>query len=93
MDLETVERVTALARIALKHEEKLALTQDLTHILEFVSHLDEVDTSDVEPLVGVSVDHMPMRDDQVTQGNQQNAILANAPQQLNHMFVVPKMVE
>jgi len=93
MDLETVERITKLARIELKHEEKLALVQDLNRILEFVSHLDEVDTQHVEPLVSVAVDHMPMRQDKVTDGNLQEAVMANAPQHLNHMFAVPKMVE
>lgn len=93
MDFETVERITSLARISLKEDEKQAFVRELSKILEFVSHLEEVSTEGVEPLVSVAVEHMPMRPNKVTEGNSVEKILQNAPQQLQHMFVVPKVIE
>jgi aspartyl-tRNA(Asn)/glutamyl-tRNA(Gln) amidotransferase subunit C len=34
-----------------------------------------------------------MRDDVVTEGNQADALMANAPLSEDHFFVVPKVVE
>jgi aspartyl-tRNA(Asn)/glutamyl-tRNA(Gln) amidotransferase subunit C len=93
MDLGTVERITSLARIALKEDEKQAFVHELSRILEFVSYLEKVPTDGVEPLVSVSVERMPMRADVVTEGDIVEQILHNAPQQLQHMFVVPKVIE
>ncbi|MGL4825303.1 MAG: Asp-tRNA(Asn)/Glu-tRNA(Gln) amidotransferase subunit GatC [Alphaproteobacteria bacterium] len=93
MDFETVERITSLARISLKEDEKKAFVRELSKILEFVSHLEEVSTDGVEPLVSVAVERMPMRPDEVTEGNIVEKILENAPQQLQQMFVVPKVIE
>ena len=36
---------------------------------------------------------MPRREDQITDGNYPNAILANAPEAEFGMFIVPKVVE
>ncbi|MGL5785013.1 MAG: Asp-tRNA(Asn)/Glu-tRNA(Gln) amidotransferase subunit GatC [Alphaproteobacteria bacterium] len=93
MNFETVERITSLARISLKEDEKQAFVRDLSKIIDFVSHLEEVSTDGVEPLVSVAVERMPMRSEEVTDGNIVGKILENASQQLQHMFVVPKVIE
>lgn len=93
IDKATVTRVARLARIAVSDSEAEALRGELNTILGFVEQLDEVDVAGVEPMTAVV--HMPMkkRVDKVTEGDQPERILANAPVREGPFFAVPKVVE
>jgi aspartyl-tRNA(Asn)/glutamyl-tRNA(Gln) amidotransferase subunit C len=93
IDKETVVKVARLARIAVSDDEAEALRGELNAILGFVEQLNEVDVKGVEPMTAVV--HMPMRkrDDIVTEGDQVEKILANAPVREGPFFAVPKVVE
>jgi aspartyl-tRNA(Asn)/glutamyl-tRNA(Gln) amidotransferase subunit C len=69
------------------------MSRELDTILGFISQLNEVDTSSVAPLTSVVETHLPMREDAVTDGNNVEGILANAPKKAAGFFVVPKVVE
>lgn len=53
IDKQQVELLSRLCRIHLKEDEKNQLHQDLKGILEYVNQLNELDTSDVDPMVFV----------------------------------------
>jgi aspartyl-tRNA(Asn)/glutamyl-tRNA(Gln) amidotransferase subunit C len=93
IDKDTVIKVARLARIAVNDEEAESLRGELNTILGFVEQLNEVDVSGVEPMTAVV--HMPMkkRADVVTEGDQAERILANAPVREGSFFAVPKVVE
>jgi aspartyl-tRNA(Asn)/glutamyl-tRNA(Gln) amidotransferase subunit C len=93
IDKDTVVKVARLARIAVSDDEAEALRGELNTILGFVEQLDAVDTDGVEPMTAVV--HVPMkaRDDIVTDGDQADRILANAPVREGPFFAVPKVVE
>lgn len=93
LDQETVKRIATLARLKLAPERIGPMQQDLNNILHFVEQLNEVETSQVEPMTGGNVATMPFRVDQITDGNCVEKILANAPEVACNMFVVPKVVE
>lgn len=93
LDQETVKRIAVLARLKLQGDRLKPMQQDLNHILHFIDQLNEVNTDKVEPMAGVNIPAMPMRDDLVTDGNYVDKILANAPEKACDMFVVPKVVE
>ena len=93
LDQETVKRIAALARLKLSEERMKPMQQDLNHILHFIDQLNEVDTSQVEPMAGVNTPAMPFRKDVVNDGNYVEKILENAPEVACNMFVVPKVVE
>lgn len=93
VDAETVRRVAHLARIAVAEDELDHLRGELNAILAFVEQLGEVDITDVEPMTSVTPMAMKMRNDEVTDGNMVDAIMANAPAQHDNFFVVPKVVE
>ncbi len=93
VDADTVRRVAHLARIAVAEDELDHLRSELNAILAFVEQLGEVDVTDVEPMTSVTPMSMKMRQDQVTDGNMVDAIIANAPAQHDNFFVVPKVVE
>ena len=47
---DDVRKVASLARLKVSEDEVASLTADLTAILGYVDVLNEVDTSDVEPM-------------------------------------------
>ena len=93
VDSETVRRVAHLARIAVAEGELQNLRGELNAILAFVEQLDEIDVAGIEPMTSVTPMAMKMREDKVTDGGIPDAIIANAPANEDHFFVVPKVVE
>ena len=93
VDLPTVRRIASLARIALPEEEAENLRGELNAILAFVTELEAVDVSGVEPMTSVIPMALRMRPDVVTDGGIADAVLANAPVREDGYFVVPKVIE
>lgn len=93
VDQATVRRIAHLARIKVTDEEVPHLAQELNAILAFVEELSSVDVSGVEPMTSVTPMQMRLRQDVVTEGDQADSVLANAPSSEDHFFVVPKVVE
>jgi aspartyl-tRNA(Asn)/glutamyl-tRNA(Gln) amidotransferase subunit C len=93
IDKALVSRIANLARIRVTEEEKETLSKELGSIMGWIGQLNEVDTSNVAPLTSVVETTLPMREDKVTDGNNPEAILANAPKEAAGFFVVPKVVE
>jgi len=93
LDQKTVKRIATLARLKLSDDRIGPMQQDLNRILHFIDQLNEVDTSQVDPMAGVNTPFMTMRKDVVNDGNYVEKILANAPEVACNMFVVPKVVE
>ena len=93
LDEATVARIANLARIAVAPAELAPLAGELSHILGWIEQLAEVDTDDVAPMTSVVAMRLAWRDDTVTDGDEAEAILANAPARQDGWFVVPKVVE
>jgi aspartyl-tRNA(Asn)/glutamyl-tRNA(Gln) amidotransferase subunit C len=93
VDQATVRRIAHLARIAVKDEDVPHLQQELNAILSFVEELDSVDVEGVEPMTSVVPIKLKMRSDVVNDQAGPAAIVANAPQQEDQFFTVPKVVE
>jgi aspartyl-tRNA(Asn)/glutamyl-tRNA(Gln) amidotransferase subunit C len=93
VDATTVKKVASLARIAITDADAEKLVPELNNILGWIEQLGEVDTSAVEPMTAVIANTLRLRDDVVTEGDQRDAILANAPQGEHGFFTVPKVVE
>jgi aspartyl-tRNA(Asn)/glutamyl-tRNA(Gln) amidotransferase subunit C len=93
VDEATVRRVAKLARIAVKDEDVAHLKGELNAILAFVEELSALDVSGVEPLTSVTPMKIKTREDGVTDGNDPERVLANAPAREGDFYVVPKVVE
>jgi aspartyl-tRNA(Asn)/glutamyl-tRNA(Gln) amidotransferase subunit C len=93
LDKATVARIASLARIRLSEAELEPLADELSRIIDWVEELNDIDTEGVPPMASVAEMGLPMRSDQVTDGNCREAILGNAPQKARGFFVVPKVVE
>ena len=93
VDEATVHRIARLARIKVTNEEAKGLETELTGILDWVKMLDEVDTTQVEPMTRVVPIELRQRADKVTDGEIAADVTVNAPKVEDHFYVVPKVVE
>ena len=87
---ETIEYVGILAKLELSGEEKEAAKRDMGRMLDYIDKLNELDTSGVEPMSHVFPVQNVFREDIVTNGDESDRILRNAPSEKDNMFVVPK---
>lgn len=87
---ETIEYVGILAKLELSGEEKEAAKRDMGRMLDYIDKLNELDTSGVEPMSHVFAVQNVFREDIVTNGDESDKILRNAPDEKDNMFVVPK---
>ena len=92
LTLAEVERVAALARLALTGEEKSLYLGQLARILDYARQISDLDTSDVPPTASVLDAAMPPRADQVQPSLGAAGALANAPDQASGLFRVPKVL-
>lgn len=93
IDVATAAKVAKLARIKVDDDALPALAEEFNAILGFIEQLEEVDVDGVEPMVSVTPMALPMREDVVTDGSQQEKVLFNAPDAREGFFSVPKVVE
>ena len=93
IDIDTARRVAKLARIRVEEERLPALAEEFNAVLGFIEQLAEVDVEGVEPMTSVTPQRLKRRADGVTDGDQQAAVLSNAPDAREGFFAVPKVVE
>ena len=74
----------------LSDEEKEQAKKDMANMLDYIDTLNELDTSGVEPMSHVFPVNNVFREDVVTNGDDREEILANAPEAKEGAFVVPK---
>lgn len=90
---ETIEYVSILAKLELSDEEREQAKQDMGRMLDYIDQLNELDTEGVEPMSHVFPVHNVFREDVVTNGDDREAILKNAPEEKDGAFMVPRTVE
>lgn len=93
IDNETVKRVAFLSRLKVEDNKIEATKEEFNKILSWIEELNEVNTDNVEPLISVNDTTLRLRDDEITDGGRQEAVLANAPDKEYDYFAVPKVVE
>ena len=89
--IKDVEHVAKLARLELSEEEKEMFTKQLGDVLGHVSAMDEVDTSNVEPMAHAIDFVNVMREDKVFYEQTKDELMKNAPYEEDGFFRVPKI--
>jgi aspartyl-tRNA(Asn)/glutamyl-tRNA(Gln) amidotransferase subunit C len=89
IDDETMENVCILAKLSLSEEEKEKAKAQMQKMLDYVEKLDELDTSEVEPMSHIFQDENVFV---VTNGDNKEAMLANAPKAKEGQYQVPKTI-
>jgi len=91
--IKDVEYIANLARLEFKEEEKEKFTEQFNRILEYMDKLNELDTTNVEPLYHVIDLKNVFREDVVKQSYHREEILKNAPSRTEYFFKVPKVIQ
>ena len=93
LTLVEVEHIAELARLNLTDEEKTKFRQQLSSILDYVTMLQELDTSSIPPTSSVLPSQCPLRRDVPLNSITATELLQNAPETTNNQFRVPPVFE
>ena len=85
-----MENVAVLSRLSIPADKEELYTQQLSDVLEYVDNLSAVPTDDIQPMAHVLPVSNVFREDVVTNGDNHEAMLANAPQQKEQSYKVPR---
>lgn len=92
MTIKEVEHVAKLARLEFTEAEKEKFTHQLNKILEYMEKLNELDTTNVEPLAWVNELQNVFREDAVKPSSPREEMMKNAPDKNEEFFKVPKVI-
>lgn len=93
IDNEAVDKIAHLARLEFDNDSKAEMVKDMNNMLAFVEKLNELDTSNIEPLIYMSDEMNVLREDEVHPEITQEEALKNAPKKDSDYFKVPKVIE
>lgn len=91
--IEEVEYVAGLAQLTLDDAAKERLAKEMGDILTYMDTLNELDTSDVEPMMHVLDMTNVYREDVVGQSLDRETALSNAPKTDGEYFLVPRILD
>lgn len=89
---EQIAYIAKLARLRFSADELAGFTAQFNQILEYVEHLSEADTTDVEPMTSLLETTSPLREDIPGPMVSPAEALSNAPKKTEGFFSVPKVV-
>ncbi len=92
LNIEEVARVANLARLDLSAEKTELFAGQLNNILSYMDKLNEIDTSEVEPMFSPVEHTTVLRKDEVKKEHTRDEVLSNAPDTDGQYFVVPRIV-
>lgn len=93
VDESTVKHLASLSDFRLSDDEIAKLSGDLESIIQYISQLDELDTSDVEPTYQVFEMENVWRDDEILpQDATREELLALTKEAVDNQIKVPKVL-
>lgn len=90
---DDVKRIASLSMLSFSDDAEAKIQQDLDAVLEHVERLNELDTKGVEPTSYILAQQSVLRPDIPGRKWERREMLANAPEQEQGCFAVPKVVE
>lgn len=93
MQRDDIFNLARLAQIAISNDEADYFANSISKIVKLVDKLNAVDTSRVAPLTHTCTHNTTLREDKVTETNEIDSLLANAPQTAAGLFLVPQVIE
>ena len=90
---DQVLKIATLARLKLADNEFDDVVDKLSRIVDFVDQLQAAPTEDVLPMAHPLDMTQRLRADEVTEGNERDAIQQNAPATEGGYYLVPRVIE
>lgn len=85
-------KLESLARLQLSDEARKVVKKDMIAVLQMIEKLEEVDTTDIEPLAHMTEAQLQFRRDLVKNQLSEEEALLNAPAKQPPYFQVPKVI-
>ncbi len=92
IDDETIDYVGILAKLELDEQQRERAKKDMGEMLDYIDKLNELDTEGIEPMSHIFNHDNVFREDVVTNQDNHEETLTNAPKKKDDMFVVPKTI-
>jgi aspartyl-tRNA(Asn)/glutamyl-tRNA(Gln) amidotransferase subunit C len=89
LSADEVRKVADLARLELSEADVEIMARQLSAIVEYVNHLQQVNTDNIEPLAHALELHDVFRDDTPAPSLSEDEALANAPARKGNYYSVP----
>lgn len=93
IDKDSLKKIAHLARLEFDESSAEKMSKDMSQILDWVEQLNELDTTNMDPLTTMSSEVNVMREDKAGVHLSHEAGLKNAPKSDSDYFRVPKVLE
>ncbi len=90
---QEIDHIARLARLQLSDEQKTLYREQLSHILDYIAKLRELDTANVPPTAGGGLTRMELRPDGSRPSLPTDVLLENAPDAEADQFKIPPVFE
>ena len=90
---ETIDYMADLCKIGFSDEEKDEMFASIQRTVECMDNLQNIDTSDIEPLEHIVSFVNIFREDKAEKSMDRDTILSNAPEHEDGCYVVPRVVD
>lgn len=93
VDDKTIEYISILAKLELSEAEKETAKQDMSQMLTYIGELNKLNTDETEPMTHILPIRNRFREDEITNPEDRENMLANAPKKKEGSFQVPKTID
>jgi len=93
LKIDDVRSIAQLARLEIADEALEQYRSELSSILDLVEQMNQVDSSQVEPLANPLDATQRLRDDEVTEIDQRDKFQRIAPDVADGLYRVPRVIE
>ena len=88
-----IDKLANLARLKFNETEKVQIKSDLQNMIGMIEKMNELDTTDVAPLLHITENVNVLREDMVEGSITNEEALQNAANKNAPFFVVPKVIK
>ena len=88
-----IDKLSKLARLSLREEEKKSLKEDMQNIIKFASNIINIDTSNVEQKYTCFEMENVFREDKALKSLSEDELLSNAKTHSDGYITVPKVLK
>ena len=88
-----IEKLANLARLKFDETEKVQIKSDLQNMIGMIEKMNELDTTDVDPLLHITNNVNVLREDMVEGSITNEEALQNAANKNAPFFIVPKVIK
>lgn len=90
---DEVRKIAHLARLNLSEEDIALYGPQLSRILDFIEHMNSIDTTGIDPLAHPLDISQRLRPDAITEPDLRDKFQGIAPQVEAGLYLVPKVIE